>query len=317
MLTFAATNINTHMSDYFDKITAADLNDEEVIVEDELSHNDKTFTEWFNRVTDATNEDGKPKWEMLFHITVNIRAITSSAIIGMGKVIQSYKRFKRNIELITDEEYEMILSIGDYLKQNNKYTKGLSKKVRNIIDESPVFDQLTDGPSQRIVIRNGDINELESRDIPLCFNISFVMNPPKTLNVRKMVMLFDTIHHYYLLVSKNIIQSTCRTAIYRKADTRNAKPWWITVDRLTGLTEVKNIGNIILSSRKTNSVPAVNINYIAHKYQRHIEGIFRHTSADNIWNNFIPAEAIIENYFDYMTSSTVRERWVKYNQWMY
>jgi hypothetical protein len=53
------------------------------------------------------------------------------------------------------------------------------------------------------------------------------------------------------------------------------------------------------------------------EYQRALEKIFRHTSADNIWNDFIPAEAIIENYFDYMTSSTIRERWAKYNQWMY
>lgn len=307
------------MSDYFDKITAADLNDEEVIIEDELSHNDKTFTEWFNRVTDATNEDGKPKWEMLFHINANIKVKTATSMMGVAKIIQYYKKFKKNIELITDEEYDMLLSIGWVIRESIDYTADkVPKEIMDTIHSFALFNQLPDSQSSKMIIRNSDIFPLDSKDIVMSVNLSFVMNPPKTLNVRKMLMLFETINNYHSFVQKTIKTTIFRPAIYyHKYDTVKYH-YWETVDGQTSLEVIMNIGNLILRCRQNNTSPLHdNVTHLSMEYQRALEKIFRHTSADNIWNNFIPAEAIIGNYFDYMTSSTVRERWVKYNQWMY
>jgi hypothetical protein len=141
-------------------------------------------------VTEAVDENGNSKWELLFHINTNIRVKTSTSVIGLGKVVRVYNRFKRNIELATDGNCEIFFSIGEFIKEYKDYTNTLSKDIRDIINDAPIFDQLTDGPTQRMVIRNNDIEQLECRDIPMSVNISFVMNVPKNINIRKMLILF-------------------------------------------------------------------------------------------------------------------------------
>lgn len=273
------------MSDYFDKITTLDINDDEIIVEDELSNKDKSFTEWFNRVTEAVDENGNSKWELLFHINTNIRVKTSTSVIGLGKVIRVYNRFKRNIELATDGNCEIFFSIGEFIKEYKDYTNTLSKDIRDIINDAPIFDQLTDGPTQRMVIRNNDIEQLECRDIPMSVNISFVMNVPKNLNIRKMLILFETIRDYKVFVLTTIRSAVCRTAVYRQADTRENFHYWITVDGQTGLDEVMNIGHMFLLNRKSKHVPSVSTqNRERDEYFIVFNKIFRHTSADNTWN---------------------------------
>ena len=273
------------MSDYFDKITTSDINDDEIIIEDELSIKDKSFTEWFNRVTDATDENGNSKWELLFHINTNIRVKTSTSVIGLGKVVRVYNRFKRNIELATDGNCEIFFSIGEFIKEYKDYTNTLSKDIRDIINDAPIFDQLTDGPTQRMIIRNNDIEQLECRDIPMSVNISFVMNVPKNLNIRKMLILFETIRDYKVFVLKTIKSAVCRTAVYRQADTRENFHYWITVDGQTGIDEVMNIGHMFLLNRKNKNVPSVSTqNHERDEYYVVFNKIFRHTSADNTWN---------------------------------
>ena len=202
------------MSDYFDKITAADLNDEEVIVEDELSHNDKTFTEWFNRVTDATNEDGKPKWEMLFHICATVRMGASH--VRFTEIIKKYKRVKRNIELITDGDCDVFMSMGKYLKETPNFALDIKsydmiakEPLAPLFVTSPLFDQQPDNKDTRMCITNNDVNLYDDNDIGWSMNISFVMNPPKQLNVRKMLMLFETIRDFKVFTLKTDKKMSC------------------------------------------------------------------------------------------------------------
>lgn len=39
-------------------------------------------------------------------------------------------------------------------------------------------------------------------------------------------------------------ETTCRTIVFRKAETQESKPYWITVDGQTGIEEAMNIGHV-------------------------------------------------------------------------
>jgi hypothetical protein len=116
-------------------------------------------------------------------------------------------------------------------------------------------------------------------------NISFVMTPPKELNIRKMLMLFETIRDFKVFVLKTDKKTTCRTVVFRKAETQESKPYWITVDGQTGLDETMNIGHMFLLQRKNKNVPSVSTQkHERDEYYVVFNKIFKHTSADNTWN---------------------------------
>jgi len=278
------------MGDYLDKVTAADINDDELIIEEDLSNKDKTFNDWFNRVTDASEEYGKTKWELMFHICATVRMGTS--VVRFADIIKKYHRIKRNIEIVTDGNCELFMSMGKYLKDSpnhnmevKSYDMIAKEALSPLFSDSPLFDQESDYSDNRMIIKDNDVNHYDDNDIGWSMNISFVMTPPKELNIRKMLMLFETIRDFKVFVLKTDKKTTCRTVVFRKAETQESKPYWITVDGQTGLDETMNIGHMFLLQRKNKNVPSVSTQkHERDEYYVVFNKIFKHTSADNTWN---------------------------------